>query len=367
MQTVVCPRCSETVAIPDEMTVGYCPRCASPLGPTETHLASGPPPAMQTFQAEVPIDKKPSAYGSVPLDQPDHYGSWEEFRSLSSAVQRELMKLVAQPLPDLRRIRLERLPEDTPAELDGWGKPLGSLNIEGESQFGNRIAAFVLGTIGVFLSGMGVISASSVFFAEKARGENLGFCYVSPFYFGLGGACVYFAYWFAYKRTPLLSLRLWIFEEGLLLQRGGQFTTTRFENVKEFEMSRATGRPLFWITLPDEVPIVLSVGHTPEVMPLMEYAEIRMAGAQLLPRLQAIFEGSLERFDKVKLDKEGFHGPGFVAPWSEVRRVVCDERNLFVDWTVRNDWIPIRYQDVSFPHLVMAISHILIEDHARLK
>ena len=84
-----------------------------------------------------------------------------------------------------------------------------------------------------------------------------------------------------------------------------------------------------------------------------------------LQRLKAIWLGQSERFGIVTLDRFGLRAGNFFAPWPEVRRVVSDAQHIFVDWSGRADWVPIRYRDVSFPYLVMAIAHVLIEDHGR--
>ena len=66
------------------------------------------------------------------------------------------------------------------------------------------------------------------------------------------------------------------------------------------------------------------------------------------------------------LDHNGIRGRSFFAPWTEVRRVISDARVLFLDWSARSEWLEVRYADVSFPYVVMAIAHVMIEEHQRL-
>lgn len=363
MRTVVCPRCSETIAMPEELTAGFCPRCAQALGASETHLASGPPPALQAFQAEMPIDDRKPSSGDVAIELPERYANWEEFRALSPAIQREMLKLAMTPLPDLRMTELDTLPENVPSHLDAWGKPLGTLNIPGETPLETHVATASFVAIGLIF----FISSIVINFVLNQPEPDGQPAWLTVLLFaGIGGPYTLFLVWFTYLRRPSLRLTMWIFEEGLLLRRSGQLTNVRFEGVKGFKASSESGRPVFCLDLEGESTIELSIGHCLEVMPLMGYVEIRMAAAQLLPRLQTIFNGEREEFGAVQLDKEGIHARGIVAPWSEVRRVVSDDEHLFIDWTRRPEWVPIRYRDVSFPHLVMAISHVMIDEHPRL-
>ena len=42
------------------------------------------------------------------------------------------------------------------------------------------------------------------------------------------------------------------------------------------------------------------------------------------------------------------------------------DANVFVDCRTRQDWHPIRYGDVAFPLLLLAIAHVMIEEDNRL-
>jgi hypothetical protein len=361
----VCPDCNETV--PRQAV--RCPHCGRALATADTHLtAKAPTPISEAIQPEAATDRTAA---NAERDPARGYASWDEFRLTSPAVQRELMTLVTEALPDLRRIKVLPLPEDAPAEVDGWSKPLGTLKIPGTSLFSRYVGVAILGGIGA-LALFGSIGILIFFVAEvlmagpnnERPSDALGTLLTLVSYSVIGAFCLCCAWWL-HKRPPALGLTLWFFEEGLFLRRGGQSTLARFHEVKAFETSYETGRPLFWITLEDETPIVLSVGHCPEVIPLMEYIEIRMASAQLLPRLKRIWEGERERFGVVSLDRTHFHGPEFDLRWEQVRRVVDDVKHLLVGLKGRRERLEVRYRDVAFPHLVMAIAHILIDEHQR--
>ncbi len=363
MANVICPRCHERLEVPDDAARARCRYCDHVFALADTRMTADPPAPSQAIQLD--LERSPSSLGNIAFDLPEHYANWEEFRSSSPAIQRELLNLATKPLPDLRRISTLPLPEETPAEIDGWSKPLGTLSVPGETWLSNRAAGGMMIGIGLLIVAMSFV----VFFLPPELMEPGRRDPPRPVQavviMVVGVICTGLGVRFTFFRQPKLSLALWIFEEGLFMRRGGQSTVARFEEVVGYEVSNHTGRPLFWLTIDEEAPIVLSVGHCPEVVPLMEYIEIRMAAAQLLPRLKAIWDGERAQFGVVALDKTGFHGPKFFAPWAEVRKVVPDERSLFVDCG-RREWVALRYRDVAFPHLVMAIAHVLIDEHSRI-
>lgn len=111
----VCPFC-------DEVTGDIvCPRCGRSLPQKETHVTSETPAAMPE-----PIEKRrePSM---------GNYASWDEFRLTSPAIERERMTLAMRPVPDLRGVIVLPLPENVPAAMDSWGRPLATLSVPGVS------------------------------------------------------------------------------------------------------------------------------------------------------------------------------------------------------------------------------------------
>ena len=168
-----------------------------------------------------------------------------------------------------------------------------------------------------------------------------------------------------YVRGPKLPTTVWVFEEGLFLRSYGRSRVARWGEIEDFETSSDTGRPLFWLTVTHDLSVTMSVGFAPDVGPLMEYIEIRLAATQFLRRLESIWGGRRQRFGAVSLDREGLHGPKFFVHWQEVRRVVSDSHRLYVGWTRDDDSPSIRYRHVSFPYVVMAIAPVMIEEHKR--
>jgi len=103
-----------------------------------------------------------------------------------------------------------------------------------------------------------------------------------------------------------------------------------------------------------------------EIMPMAEYMEVKMASAQLLPKLRRIVAGERVRFGAVVLDARGFASPGFAAAWSDIVRVMADRKQLFVDRRGQPEWHEIAYRQVAFPRVVLALSAVLIEEAKRL-
>ena len=360
MAKVRCPRCKEIVVAPDDDAVGTCPHCGQRMSMPSTHVKSAPPPpATGAIQKEAPAPEHLAPVGST-----ETYSTWDDFRFTSPAIQNEMLALATRRLPDLRDVPVYAVPESAPKMIDDWSEPLGTLRIPGESWVSRWIGIAALATVGLGLSG-GPMSCMIMAAIDANRRADALFSPVLLIYLGLGCACLYFAWRLTFRR-PILALDLWIFEEGLLLRRGGELIVARYQDIQDYEVSRETGRPLFWLTLRDEDPIILSVGHTRQVLPLMEYMEIRIAGAQLLPRLKSIWEGEREKFGIVTLDRDGYHSPKFVVPWSDLVRIDCDDCSMYVRFDKRRDKHVIRYRDVSFPQLVLALAKILKKEHSRL-
>src|SRR5207248_2470864 len=97
---------------------------------------------------------QPAAYeerppGEVrPIEPPERYANWDEFRMLSPAVQKVWLDLATKPLPDLREARLLSLPTDFPAEANEFSEPIASLTTQGDVRA-------VVHLISVFMVGFG--------------------------------------------------------------------------------------------------------------------------------------------------------------------------------------------------------------------
>jgi hypothetical protein len=343
MPTIVCPHCQATFDAPTDLTQAQCVRC----GQVVEQISQ----AIQPF-----IEKPATAAMNATIELPERYASWEEFRSLSPAIQREMMSLATRAMPDMRRMKRAPLPADMPTAVDGLGRPLGSVSVPGDGM--NKAGTWFICGGGLLLSIVGL--AMFLIGVPRSRGESIGLI-ICGIFVALYGAAVRFS------KTNQVTSTLWVFEEGLFLRQFGRSMAARWDEVRDFEKSAATGRPLFWINVANDMAVAISVGHSPQVVALMEFVEIRLSSAQLVRRLQNIWEGRRERFGSVILDRHGVQGPQFFAPWPDVRRVIFDANSLFVDWAGVENWSPIRYADVSFPYLVMAIAQVMIEEHRRFR
>src|ERR1022692_4755808 len=111
MVNIVCPHCQTQFDVPTDLAQAHCVRCGQVVTP---------PATSQAFQ---PFVEKPvSASINAAVELPERYASWEEFRSLSPAIQRELMNLAMRPMPDMRRMTREPLPADVPEATDRLGR-----------------------------------------------------------------------------------------------------------------------------------------------------------------------------------------------------------------------------------------------------
>jgi hypothetical protein len=358
---IECRRCNETVQVRDDLAQVQCPRCGNALAPVETHITATAPPPSQAYHSQAPADWSPTAANHAPPPLPDKYADWDEFRELSPTLQGERIRLATVPLPDMRNVELWTLPDNLPAKTDEFGQPLATLSVAGESKSMNRSIGTFIAVVGCFLL---IFLGFNYGTARVDPGHGRG---ISP------GAIVSliaivgisFGVWFAFFRQPRLHVLVWIFENGLFLQRGSDVEACGWEDVKEMRVNHEYGRPTFLLVTRGNCRIVLSPDQTATMMPLAEYIKVKITSAQLLPKLRRIFEGERIKFGAVYLDREGLTC-SFHAPWSNVARVVLDDANLFIDCRDRTEWHAIPLRDVSFPLLVLAISHVLIEEGQRL-
>ncbi len=361
MRNVTCPHCNETVPVPDGLAQAHCVRCGQTLTP-ETNITAAPPASARAIQAEAYVERP--ANDAAP-ELPERYANWEEFRSLSPAVQRELMRMATRALPDLRGIEAPRLPVDAPDEVRTWGRPLGGFDVSGGVNLWQLFGYVALAVGALMLFGGALLILRKMIAAPRElglrhdAGEMLVIVFFGVFAIVMGVYCAFF-------RGARGAAILWIFEDGAFLLRAGQKTTTRWENFLDFEFVTDARRPAYWLTLDRGVSVKVDLNGSPECMPLMEYIEIRLSAAQFLDRLKSIVKGNREPFGIVALDPKGFEGPRFFAPWPEVRRVIADSQQLFVDWSREREWVGIPYEYVSFPHLVLAIAAVMIDEHQRL-
>ncbi|MBI2807953.1 MAG: hypothetical protein HYX68_23460 [Planctomycetes bacterium] len=162
-----------------------------------------------------------------------------------------------------------------------------------------------------------------------------------------------------------MPVTLWVCENGILRQSGKQFHGCLWDEVSDFQVDQQYRLPRFRIRIRDQ-DAEFGTGRNPAILPIMEYIETKLSAAQFLPELKHIFEGECVAFGQVALDRAGFRGLRFFAYWSEIERVVSDPEFMFVIRRGQADWDKVRYGEVSFPALVLAISHVMIEEEKHL-
>lgn len=361
MPNVVCPHCRESVIVPEDLTQAHCVRCGEKLS-LETNITAQAPAGMP----EPYLEREPA---NVPIELPEHYTDWEEFRSLSPAIQRELMHMAARPLPDLRAITPEPVPDDAPDLVTQWGRPLGTLDLSQGSFQHWLILGILLAGLGLFMhvgATMVLVQAHNAPQGKAARrfDNDTAPGYIVLFSVGffsfLGGLyCLV-------VRARQKPAALWLFENGVLLQHHTGLQMFHWDEILDFEVVKRRGQPIYRLRFTESIDARITVGSNFEIMPLMEYVEIRLSSSQFLQRLRRIFKGERETFGVLTFDKSGIEGPHFAAPWPEVRRVITDAKRVFIDWSRRPDWVPIPYEAVSFPYLVVALAAVLVDEHNRL-
>jgi len=280
---------------------------------------------------------------------------WDEYRSQSSAIQREMMQMATSVLPDLSGIALLPLPPNPPPRSDAFGVPLATLQVPGESHGFNRtVGSFVI-IVGCLL----LIVAGIQLGTPNPAGAGV------PIATLIGIVGIGAGLWFAFFRQPSLSTTLWIFEDGLLLQQANDMEACGWDEVRDFRTDRQTGRPSYVITTRENRRLILSPDQTPTIMPLAEYIQVRIASVQLVPRLKRLAKGERMRLGAITMDRDGMIAP-VAARWTEITRVLADDSQVFVDTRTGPAWHPIPLKDVAMPIVLLALAHILMEDSTRL-
>jgi hypothetical protein len=350
MRNAVCPHCQQTVQVPDDLSQAHCVRCGRAFEWVNTQFTATP--SALASQAIQPIDQ----FERNDDESPRAFSDWDEFRATSPAVQQELLELARRPMPDLRLVNLQPLPADLPREMDGWKRPLGT--IEGNGAASVSVWSVVAWTflIGGGLCVLGPLS-QRIFPAPPQFWTSI-----------VELAMISSVIWqFIRAHTPYT---LWVFEEGLLWQLGRRINgCVPWKDVRGFTVgfNPVSRMPVYGLTAEKNRTFTIAMDQAPALMPLLEFVEIRLTAAQLLPRLELIYTGGQADFGAVKLDRKGFDREGFFVPWSQIERVMRDRDRIFVQIRGREDWVPIRYGLVSFPLVMMAISHILIDEEMRVK
>lgn len=354
---VVCPRCQETVQTPDDPAQAICARCGQHLAPAETQVAAGAPTSAG-LQAAPEEAWRPGRSDPGQQALPETYASWEEFRQLSPTLQSELIKLAVRALPDMRDVEVRALPIQLPPKVDEFGHPLATMTIAGEKRPLNAAVALLAGFIGVLCLLFGAYGLRAPL---MMRDSILAISILML----IGMVGVGFAVWHTFLRQPMLEITFWIFENGLLVRRGGDIEACAWEDIKDFRSVENVGHPVYTIVTRSDCRLILSAAQSAAIMPLAEYLKVKIASAQLLPRLQRIFEGNPVKFGALWLDNTGIKGR-VIAPWSEIDRIVGDDALLYIDCRGLDAWQQIPLHDIAFPLLLLAIAHVMIEDAKRM-
>ncbi len=355
---VVCPRCQGTMHAPDDVAQILCVHCGQSLSLAETHVTAAASSALRATAPE-PWTPGQAAPGEAAL--PETYANWDEFRTLSPALQGELIKLAVRALPDMRDAELQTLPANLPPKVDEFGLPLATLTISGEKQALNFGIAALAAVIGLMFLLAGGFELSGHRLQPLMRDGVAA--YSIMMLFGIVG--IGFGAWHAFFRQPNLSITIWIFENGLFVQRGNEVEACGWEDVKDFRDADNIGPPIYTIITRGDCRLVLSAAQSPTIMPLAEYLKVKIASAQFLPKLQRIFNGDPVKFGALWLDSTGIKGP-ITATWAEIVRVVADDAVLYIDCRGLDAWQQVPLRSISFPLLLVAIAYVMIEDAKRL-
>jgi hypothetical protein len=280
------------------------------------------------------------------------YADWNEFRSTSPAVQKHLMELATRPLPDLQDEDLVPIPGEAPDAEQVLGPPLASISVSGDNWWANRIVGwfFFFGPCLGILAGISLISLGG-----GGPDDGAGLVFVSLIY-GLPFMCL--GAWLSFFRRLRLPTTIWVCEGGLLRKRGRTFRICTWEDIDDFHISEETARPYYYITIQGKETEIALANHFGATR-LMDYIEIKLSTAKLLPMLQRLYAGEGLKFYSVTLDRGGFAGPRFYVEWSEVDVVEADSLYInVIDSDSRRH--RVRQRDVSFPLLLITLANIMM-------
>ncbi len=360
---MACPNCSENVLLPDELTQGHCVRCGQALSLHTSSTAIQPDIHVDHISSTAILPDIHGDYRLTSNEPRETYVDWDDVRQNSPAVQRELMRLVSQPVPRLRFTHIEDLPETAPNEVDELGELLATLKKPGDSRpvhfIGFGIASLLALGYGslLILSGLG--------FVGEEQPENAG-------KFGVifaGVLCLVLSVpviWSAFTKVPRPDAAIWIFENGLFFEQGTRVAIRVWAAIEGFRVNMENDYPVFWLAPCDEARITFTHRQGPAVVPLMEFVDLRVTSAQFLPVLQRIVDGDRVDFGAVELGRAGIWNQRDFFHWSEIVRVFNDSKYLFVERRTGATTGPILYRRVSSPLLVLALARVLIEEHGRL-
>jgi hypothetical protein len=291
------------------------------------------------------------------------YRSWKEFRATSPALHLELAQLATRAMPDLRGIEMRDLPDGAPANTAELGELAGTLHKPGE----NRVLHTGFGAVSL-LAGVAMLIGVLAGLVEGFSGRNhnpeavVGLLVLLPFVAFL----LWLGTWYGFFRKPWHAVTLWVFENGILCQRGARLAAFPWRKVFDFEVAMERGEPIYRITFRDDTEVAIGVADGAAALRLLEFAEIRLTAARLTPTLRRIYANRRANFGELNYTLAGVSSTRFFAPWSEVNRIVTSTQSLFIGRRDHPGLHAIPYRWVSFPLLAIAVAHVMIKEESRL-
>ncbi|MFO0964311.1 MAG: hypothetical protein U0793_01815 [Gemmataceae bacterium] len=357
MPDFICPCCLQPVRPGVDPTRSSCAGCGRALAFTDTRVTAQQDlttAAIRASAEEWSAATTPGVAPTVPATAP--YASWDEFRATAPAVQHALAELATEALPDLSIAPL-RLP---PAQIDtdDLGALQMSFTVDGDNGPLTFISAAALAAAALLILGLSLT-------ADELPGQPWS---LARFFLGLpwAGSAGLFGYWLAFVRPAAPTVDYWLFEDGILWRRGGAFASCPWENVEDVD-ERPQGRVACLRFRPAaDFHAVISAAGRPERRPVIEFLVTKLTGARFVPLLCRLCAGERVSFGALILDRQAIRGLGFHEPWSNVARVVSDDRHLLVELRDDPTWRSVARDAISSPRLALLLAHILVEEAGRL-
>ena len=358
MRKVICHHCHEKQQVPDDLAQAKCGRCGQVLA-LETSITAHPSATSRAIQPEGDVERWSGSTGAI--DLPERYASWEEFRSLSPAVQRVWTDLATQPLPDLRHAETRSLPANTPARADDLGPPLASFATPGDIRLAVHFLSFSVVATGLLMAYMivdGVLTRANRDLSLGSAILYSSLCVVASLPFG---------YWISFWRDPNYPVTYWILENGILWRRGGALEACRWEDIQSLDFHYRPGHMRLSVQLAPDFKPTISTASKPNWLELLEFVATKATAAQFLPCLRRIFDGERIKFGALWLDRAGIGGPIIAVPWSEIESVHSHDTVCHVELRGQHMRYQIPWRKITSPFLLEAIAQVLIEEAKRLR
>ena len=127
-----------------------------------------------------------------------------------------------------------------------------------------------------------------------------------------------FGVWYAFGRQPDARNHPVDLRERPVPACGNEVEACGWEDVKDFRTAENLHHPIYVIVTRGDCRLILSAEQSPAIMPLAEYLKVKIASAQLLPKLHRIFDGDPVKFGAIWLDSAGIKGAVMLPLWSQI-------------------------------------------------